>query len=130
MIKKLTGIYEKKIKPRAKKIFVGLVIFFVVFTVTGFFGLPPLLKYVLTKELSQNLHREVTINQITFNPYTLSTAVRGLLIKDRPGTETFFSCDELFLNLGSLSAIRMAPVLKEIRITKPYIRIIRNKDLS
>ena len=130
MVKKLVGIYENKIRPRAKKIVIGLVIFFVLFTVIGFFGLPPLLKYILTKELSQNLHREVTIKQITFNPYTLSTAVRGLLIKDRSGTETFLSCDELFLNLGSLSVIRMALVLKEIRITKPYIRITRNQDLS
>ncbi len=72
----------------------------------------------------------MTISQIKFNPYTLSTAVRGLLIKDRSSTETFVSCDELFLNLGSLSALRMALVLKEIRITKPYVRIIRNKDLS
>lgn len=130
MVNKLTGIYEKKIRPRAKKILIGLVIFFVVFTLAGFFVLPPLLKYVLIKELSQNLHREVTIKQITFNPYTLSTAVRGLLIKDRPGTDTFFSCDEIFLNLQTISALRLAPVLKEIRITKPYVKIIRNKDLS
>ncbi|HME43764.1 MAG TPA: DUF748 domain-containing protein [Syntrophorhabdales bacterium] len=130
MVKKLVGIYKNRIRPRAKKIVIGLLIFFVLFTVIGFFGLPPLLKYILTKELSQDLHRKVTINQIMFNPYTLSTAVRGILIKDRSGTETFFSCDELFLNLGSLSAVRMAPVLKEIRITKPYVKIIRNKDLS
>jgi len=130
MIKKLTGIYEKKIRPHAKKILIGLLIFFVVFTITGFFVLPPVLKSILTKELSQNLHREVTIGQIKINPYTLSVTVRGLLIKDRSSAETFVSCDELFLNLGSLSAIRMAPVLKEIRITKPYVKIIRNKDLS
>jgi uncharacterized protein involved in outer membrane biogenesis len=130
MVKKLVGIYENKIRPRAKKILIGLLIFFVVFTLAGFFVLPPVLKYVLTKELSQNLHREVTISQIKTNPYTLSVTVRGLLVKDRSSTETFVSCDELFLNLGSLSALRMAPVLKEIRITKPYIRITRNQDLS
>ena len=130
MKKKLVGIYKNKIRPRAKKIVIGLIIFFVLFTVIGFFGLPPLMKYILTKELSQNLHREVAIKQVTFNPYTLSTAVRGLLIKDQSGTETFFSCDELFVNLGSLSAIRLAPVLKEIRITRPYAKVIRNKDLS
>ncbi len=130
MVKKVVGIYQNKIRPRAKKILIGLLIFFVLFTVIGFFGLPPLMKYILTKELSQNLHREVTIRQITFNPYTLSTAVRGLLIKDRSSTGTFLSCDELFLNLSSLSAIRLAPVLKEIRITGLYVKIIRNKDLS
>ena len=68
MFRKLFEIYQRKIRPRAKKILIGLLIFFVLFTVIGFFGLPPLLKYILTKELSQNLHREVTIKQITFNP--------------------------------------------------------------
>jgi uncharacterized protein involved in outer membrane biogenesis len=130
MVKKLLGIYQEAIRPRVKKIVIGLLIFFVVFTLIGFFVLPPVLKSILTKELSQNLHREVTISEIKTNPYTLSAVVRGLLVKDRSSTETFVSCDELFLNLGSLSAIRMAPVLKEIRITKPYIRITRNQDLS
>ena len=83
MKKKLVGIYKNKIRPRAKKIVIGLIIFFVLFTVIGFFGLPPLMKYILTKELSQNLHREVTIGQIKVNPYTLSVTVRGLAIKDR-----------------------------------------------
>jgi hypothetical protein len=130
MVSKLTGIYEKKIRPHARKMLIGLVIFFVLFTLIGFFVLPPVLKSVLIKELSKNLHREVAINEIKTNPYTLSVAVRGLLIKERSSPETFVSCDELFLNLGSLSVIRMAPVLQEIRITKPYIRITRNQDLS
>jgi predicted PurR-regulated permease PerM len=81
MVKKLIGIYENKIRPRVKKILIGLLIFFVVFTLVGFFVLPPLLKSILTKELSKNLHREVTINQIKINPYTLSITARGLTVK-------------------------------------------------
>ncbi len=130
MIKKLVGIYENKIRPRLKKIVIGLLIFFVVFTVVGFFVLPPILKSVLAKKLSENLDREVTINQIKVNPYTLSIAVRGLMVKDRAVSETFVSCDEIFLNLQSLSALRMALILKEIRLTKPYIRVTRNQDMS
>ena len=130
MIKKLAGIYENKIRPRVKKILIGLLVFFVIFTLVGFFVLPPILKSVLTKKLSENLHREVTINQIKVNPYTLSIAVRGLMVKDRTSAETFVSCDEIFLNLQSLSALRMALILKEIRLTKPYIRVTRNQDLS
>jgi uncharacterized protein involved in outer membrane biogenesis len=124
------GICENKIKPRLKKILIGIIIFFVVFTLVGFFVLPPILKSILIKQLSQNLHREVTINQIKINPYTLSIAVRGLLVKDRGSSETFVSCDEIFLNLQSLSALRMALILKEIRLTKPYIRVTRNQNLS
>ncbi len=77
MIKRLSEIYKNKLRPRFKKIFIGLIIFFGVFTLVGFFGLPPILKSILTKKLSENLHRSVTINQIKINPYTLSIAVRG-----------------------------------------------------
>jgi uncharacterized protein involved in outer membrane biogenesis len=130
MVKKLLEIYQNKIRPRAKKILIGFVIFFVVFTLVGFFVLPPVLKSILTKELSKNLHREVTINQIKINPYTLSITARGLMVKDRASAETFVSCDEIFLNLQSLSVLRMALILREIRLTKPYIRVTRNQDLS
>jgi uncharacterized protein involved in outer membrane biogenesis len=130
MVKELIGIYENRIRPRIRKILIGFLIFFVVFTLVGFFALPPLVKSILTKELSKNLHREVTINQIRINPYTLSIAARGLMIKDRASAEAFVSCDEIFINFESLSALKMALILKEIRITRPYIRITRNQDLS
>jgi uncharacterized protein involved in outer membrane biogenesis len=130
MVKELKGIYENKIRPRIRKILIGLLAFFVVFTLVGFFVLPPLVKSILTKELSENLHREVTVDQIRINPYTLSITARGLRIKDRMSAETFVSCDEIFINLESLSALRMALILKEIRFTKPYVKITRNQDLS
>jgi len=130
MVKKPLVIYEKNIRPRLKKIIIGLIIFFALFTLIGFFVLPPILKSILTKQLSQNLHREVTINQIKFNPYTLCITAKGLMVKDRSGPETFVSCDEIFLNLQSLSVIRLALILKEVRLTKPYIRVTRNQDQS
>ena len=130
MIKKLKEIYEKKLRPRLKKIIIGLIIFFALFTLVGFFVLPPILKSILTKQLSQNLHREVTINQIKVNPYTLSVTARGLMVKDRTGPETFVSCDEIFIDLQSLSLFRLALILREVRLTKPYIRVTRNQDQS
>jgi uncharacterized protein involved in outer membrane biogenesis len=130
MVRKLIEIYQKKIRPHLKKIFIGLIILFVVFTLVGFFILPPVLKSILTKELSKNLHREVTIHQIKVNPYALSVTARGFLVKDRSSSETFVSCDEIFLNVQSLSALRMALIFKEIRFTKPYLRVTRNQDLS
>jgi uncharacterized protein involved in outer membrane biogenesis len=130
MVKTLKKIYENKLKPRWKKILYGLVIFFAVFTLVGFFVLPPVLKSILTKQLSQALHREVTINQIKINPYALSVTARGLMVKDRSSSEPFVSCDEIFLNLQSSSALRMALILKEIRLTKPFIKIVHQPDMS
>jgi len=130
MLRKLKEIYENKIRPRLRNIFIGVIIFFAVFTLFGFFGLPPILKSILTKKLSENLHRQVTIKQIKINPYALSVTARDLMITDRGSSETFVSCEEIFLNLQSLSALRMALILKEIRLTKPFIKITRHQDMS
>jgi uncharacterized protein involved in outer membrane biogenesis len=130
MFKKLYEIYQTKIRPRAKKILIGVILFFVVFTLVGFFVLPPIVKSILTKQLSENLHREVAIEQIKFNPYTLSISVRGLTIKEKGSSETFASFGEIFLNFQSFSALRMAIIFSEIRLTQPYIKITRNQDES
>jgi len=130
VIRRIIQIYENKLKPRLMKILIGLIIFFVVFTLVGFFALPPILKSILTKKLSENLHREVTIRQIKINPYALSATVRGLMVKDQASSEAFVSCDEIFLNLQTLSALRMALILKEIRLSKPFIKVTRHPDLS
>ena len=130
MVKRLLEIYENKLRPRAKKILIGLIIFFVVFSLVGFFALPPIVKSILTKQLSENLHREVTIDQVKINPYALSISVRGLTIKDKGSSETFVSFGEIFLNFQSLSVLRMALIFGEIRLTQPFIKINRNQDMS
>jgi uncharacterized protein involved in outer membrane biogenesis len=113
-----------------KKYVLGIVVFFVIFTLVGFFALPPILKSVLTKKLSESLHREVTIQTLRFNPYTLSMTVQGFNMKERQGPETFFSLEELFVNLQSVSVFKWALVLKEVRLKQPFIHVSRNVDLS
>jgi uncharacterized protein involved in outer membrane biogenesis len=130
MFRKLFQFYQNKLRPRWKKIVIGVVIFFAVFTLVGFFVLPPIAKSILTKQLSENLHREVTIDQIKFNPYTLSISVRGLTIKDKGSSEAFVSFGEIFLNFQSTSAFRRALIFSEIRLTQPYFKITRNQDES
>ena len=115
---------------RLKKYLIGLGIFLVIFTGFGFFGLPPILKSVLIKQLSQTLHRDVTIREVKFNPYVLSLTVRDLLVKDRGGAQAFLSFEELYLNMQMMSVFRRAPVFKEITLKKPFINVVRKQDLS
>ena len=112
-------------RGRLKKIVIGLAIFLVVFTIVGFFALPPIVKSILTQKLSEALHREVTIEQIKINPYALSLTIRGFLIKEKGGSEKFVSFDELYVNLQSVSIPRLALVLKEIRLKQPYFNVKR-----
>jgi uncharacterized protein involved in outer membrane biogenesis len=125
---------KQRFKPpsikQLKRILFGCAAFMIVFTLVGFFVLPPLLKSILIDQLSKNLHRDVSINKVQLNPYTLSIKVEGVRVKERTGTETFVSCDEIFLNLQGLSAIRRALILREIRIKNPYLKVARHEDGS
>jgi uncharacterized protein involved in outer membrane biogenesis len=115
---------------RLRKLLIWSGAVFLAVALFAFFGLPPLMRSFLMRTLSDTLHREVTIQQIKINPLTLSLAVRGVMVKDRETPDTFASFDQLFINLQSFSALRWALILKEVRLDRPYIRIVRHQDGS
>lgn len=115
---------------RLRRALIWFAAFFVAVTLFAFVGLPPLVRSFLVRTLSDTLHREVAIQQIKINPLTLSLTVKGLLVKDRETPDTFVSFDQLFINLQSFSALRWALILKEVRLDRPYIRIVRHQDGS
>ena len=102
----------------------GLLLFY---TVLGFLILPPIVRVVAVKQLSQQLDREVSIQKVKLNPFALSTTVRGLLIKDKDG-QPFVSWDEVYVNFQLSSFFGKAWVFKEISTTKPFVRVQMNKD--
>jgi uncharacterized protein involved in outer membrane biogenesis len=110
------------------RILVGTGVFLVVFTLIGFFAVPPILKSVLTTQLTTALHREVTIAEVRVNPFALSATLRGLAVKEPKGPEVFASFEELYLNLEASSLFRWAAVVKEVRLTKPFVRVVRRPD--
>ncbi|MCX8023122.1 MAG: DUF748 domain-containing protein [Syntrophorhabdaceae bacterium] len=113
-----------------KSILISLLVLIFLFSVTGFFVLPPLLKSIITGKIKEHIGRDVSIGQIRFNPYTLTAKVRGLSITDRGSPEVFLSCDEILVNLEGLSIFKMALVMKELKLTKPYIKVVRKKDFT
>ena len=104
----------------------GLLLFY---TVTGFFILPPIIRSVAAKQLSQQLDREVSIRQVKLNPFAFSTTIRGFLIKDKDG-EPFVSWDEVYVNFQLSSFLGHPWVFKEIKVTSPFIRAQMNKDYT
>src|SRR5579863_1978408 len=113
--------------PRKRKLIIwvfGLVLFY---AVTGFLILPPIVRVVAVKQISQQLGREVSIEKVRINPFAVSATVQGLLIKDTDG-EPFISWDEVYVNFELSSFFGHAWVFKEISTSKPYIRVQMNKD--
>jgi hypothetical protein len=100
------------------------------YTIVGFLVLPPVAKHVALAELPKVLHREVSIDNIRFNPFTLVLRVSGFAVKEKEGTDLFLGFDELFLNFQLASILRRAPVLREVRLQAPKVKIVRNQDGS
>jgi hypothetical protein len=86
-IKELSGRASSAVArhPRARKIAIWLV------SIVAFIGIvataaPPLLKSKIAAELSESLHRNVSIEEIWFNPLALSLTVRGFVVQERQGS--------------------------------------------
>jgi len=113
---------------RFKKWIIGAVVFFVLFTIIGFFVIPPIVKPYLLESLSKTLDRQVSLSELSLNPYTLTFTLRGFEIKEPKGEKTFVSFDELVVNLDIRSIFKRAPVIEEFIVRKPYVHLVRNKD--
>jgi len=124
------GLEGIKSNATVRKASIGIVVFLLVFSITGFFILPPILKSVITKKLSEELHRKVSIKQVKVNPFVLSVTLRGFLVNEEKSVDAFASFDELYVNLQSISVLKRGLVLSEVRVDKPYVNIRRNEDGS
>lgn len=114
---------------RIGKIVVGLVAAVVVIGIAGFFVLPPLLKPWISEKIGEALKRDVAIERIRLNPFRLSCTVEGVAIREPAQTDPFVSFDALVVNVGGLSSLlNRALVLEEVRLTRPYVHLVRNPD--
>ena len=118
-------------KPnRIQKFAIAAVFVFFFYTIIGFFLLPPLVKSLAEKKLSQALQRQATITRVKINPYLLTCDIGGFSIKNRTGADIWISCRHLFVNFQAISLFKFALVCKEIQLADPYVKITRNEDLS
>ena len=121
-------IRRMKKMSRLKKLAVATSACLLIFTVFGFFVLPPILKSTLERRLSESLHRQVVMEDVDVNPYVLSVTVTGLTIQQRESAERFLSFDKLYANFQIMSILKQALITKELRIEQPHISIIRQEE--
>lgn len=112
-----------------KRILIVCVVLAVVIGLTGFLILPAVLKPVLTKKISETLHRDAAIKEIKINPFALSATLRGFRLNDSGQKTSFIAFDELHVNVAFMTSLfRRSLILEEIRLDKPYIGITRRED--
>ncbi len=79
---------------RKLKLLIWAVALVLLYTIVGFLVLPPIIRSVAAKQLTKQLGRAVTIQQVKLNPYTFSSKIRGLLINET-NCDPFVSWDEV-----------------------------------
>ena len=95
----------------------------VLFGISAWFGVPPLVRSIATHQASAWLERPVTLGQVRFNPFTLRLDVEQLHVGDRGGDQRFVDIDGLTVNLSWSSLFRLAAIVDSITVTHPQIRI-------
>ncbi len=100
----------------------------VVFSIGGFLALPLLLKPVIESRLSTALSRKVTVERLQINPFTGSATFTDVAVGERGEGPPLLTLGEIYLNGEAMSLLRWAPVISELKLTRPAIRLVRNAD--
>lgn len=112
---------------RGKRLGLWFVALILVFGVLGYFAAPPLLKSVLVEQLSRELNRQVSIDDIAISPYALSAKIVGLAVKAEDGRE-IVAFDSLQVNLSSASLFKLALVADAIRLDGLRLQVVHEGE--
>ncbi len=103
-----------------------LLIILIAYTLFGFLLTPYLVKNHLINYIKDDLGREASVEKVLINPYALRLILRDFSLQESDGSR-FASFEELYINFQLSSLFRWIWTFKEIRLTRPSLRVqIRN----
>jgi hypothetical protein len=111
-----------------RRVATTLIVIVVLFGLFGFFGVPMILRHVLTTQVATSISRPVTVGRIAFNPYRLRLDLDQLHIADRDPQKPFVDLGHLRVKVSWTSLFRLAPVVKELTLDRPAFHIVRTGD--
>ena len=112
-------------RPHLRKALIGLIIFLVLFGLFGFFAAPHIVRSLAEKHGSEFLGRQVTLQEVSINPYTLELSLAGLRILESNEETEALSLARLAVDVEWSSLFRGAPIVRSVEIDQPRIRLAR-----
>ncbi len=100
----------------------------ILFSITGFFILPPILKAQLVKRLSAELGRPLELETVRVNPYALSVTLDNLEVGEKDGGSVFFGWHRLHVKFDALSSLFGDWVLGGIALDGFHAHVVINQD--
>lgn len=115
-------------RPRLRRVLVWVAVAVALFAAIGFLALPPLLKPALERSLSTAVDRPVSIERLRINPFARSATLTNVTIAQRGAGPPLLELAELYVTAGISSLFRWAPVIGELKLTRPFLHLVRNED--
>ncbi len=113
---------------RTQVVAVWLIGLAALYALLGFFALPYFAKPHIEQALADALQRPVEIGSLYTNPFSFSARVDALRVYAPDMSDTVAGIDELYANVSITSVFRLAPVLDRVRVTRPYLKVVRHED--
>lgn len=86
-------------------------------------AVPMLLKWQLEKQATEALGRNVTVQRVDFQPWSLEVAVEGFRMATAAGDGEQFFVARVYVNAELQSILRMAPVIDALKIEQPRLAL-------
>lgn len=96
------------------------------YAAAGYVGVPYATRTVVEKTASEMLGRTVTLQDVTFNPWTWVYEIKGLEIPE-PGSEPLLKLALLRIDASSQTLFKLAPVLDEVTIDGLQVNAVMNE---
>ncbi|MES2036203.1 MAG: DUF748 domain-containing protein, partial [Pseudomonadota bacterium] len=87
--------------------------------------LPGIVKRVAAEQVQQQIGRKLDMADIRFSPFKLALTIEGLTLYEADQRTPAVKVKELVLNLSLASLFRQALIVDEVRLTEPYVHIVR-----
>ncbi len=98
------------------------------YTMFGFWGVPKIVRYVLVKKAPESLHRNVRVQDVSFNPFKLDLKIKGIEIGSRIKGKEFLRLKRIDLNLEVLSLLKRALIISSLKVESPSFFLERDKN--
>ncbi len=115
---------------RSRKIAVSVAILLATGLLFSAFVLPLIVRSQLEKQLAIATDRKCTVAAVAINPLNWSVEVRGVKLSEKNDSAVFVSFSSLKLRVSPASIWRMAPVVAALKVTSPYVHLLRSAPNS
>src|SRR5215469_9062663 len=110
-----------------RRLTIALVLLVLIYGAVGFWLVPSIARSAIEKYVVQDLHRQLEIKEITFNPFTLTAVVTGFALAEADNTP-IASFDLLRINAQLSSIVYRAWTFAEVRLERPNINVLIAED--